>query len=93
MIDTEPLQNPWVNRLNESHKLKISNKEWICSDIVNAVQLIVSKQFPNLNGFQLTNLAPVYPNKCNLLSKFTIIVGIIGFGLQVFNQVLEIYRF
>ncbi|PJE77789.1 hypothetical protein CI610_03284 [invertebrate metagenome] len=63
--NTESLQNPWVNNLNESHKLKISNKEWICSDIINEVQSIMSKQFPGLNGFQLTNLAPVYDsNKC-----------------------------
>ena len=50
----------WTLDLNERHKEKIEKNEWICSDIINSVHRILSYQFQQINGFQLTNLAPIY---------------------------------
>ena len=51
---------PWLKTLRYKHKEAIENNECLCSDIINIVQSMLNKQYPQINGFQLTNKAPVY---------------------------------
>lgn len=50
-----------VSGLKVSHKKNILDpKGWLCSDIVNYSLDIIKKQFENIHGLQLTNLAPLF---------------------------------
>ena len=56
----------WIAGLNLTHKSTILDpRGWLCSDIINKSMEIISKQFTNINGFQMTNLAPVFDEDSN----------------------------
>ena len=57
---TQPL--PWVGTLSQSHKKIIMDNKELCSDIIYFAQSILKKQFPDINGFQDTTLAPIKLN-------------------------------
>jgi hypothetical protein len=44
------------------NKHEILNKEYLCSDVIISAQNIIIIQFPEINGFQETALAPVKSN-------------------------------
>jgi hypothetical protein len=44
------------------HKHEILNKEYACSDVIISAQTLLKIQFPDINGFQKTTLAPVKSN-------------------------------
>ena len=53
----------WVGSLSTRHKAKITNNEALCSDIMNAVQILLKQQFPTVNGLQHTEKVPVWDEK------------------------------
>ena len=56
----------WISGLKFSHRSDILNpRGWLCSDVMNKSMDIISKQFKNINGFQLSNLAPEYDKETN----------------------------
>jgi hypothetical protein len=44
------------------NKHEILNKEYLCSDVIISAQNLIIIQFPEINGFQETALAPVKSN-------------------------------
>ena len=44
------------------HKHEILNKEYVCSDVIISAQTLLKIQFPDINGFQKTTLAPIKSN-------------------------------
>ena len=53
----------WQNckgiKLNETHREAIRTGEWLCDEVINAGQLLLKSQHPNIGGFQSTLLANV----------------------------------
>ena len=75
-FETETLEKaePWVGTLTMDHKAKILNRQYICSDIIQAAQNILKRQFPDVDGMQPTTCAPVWSeseNKWNNQFPFT----------------------
>ena len=57
-----PQDFPWVGLCKQSDKQSILDHKYLCSDIMNTVQNLLQSQFPDINGLQETNLAPVKSN-------------------------------
>ena len=58
-------QQQWIGYCKIQHKHDILNKEYLCSDVIISAQNLFKIQFPDINGFQETTLAPVRSNgKC-----------------------------
>jgi hypothetical protein len=52
----------WVGFCTLQHKQDILNNQYLCSDVIISAQNLLQIQFPNINGFQETTLAPVFSN-------------------------------
>lgn len=55
-------QQQWIGYCKIQHKHVILNKEYLCSDVIITAQNLLKIQFPDINGFQETTLAPVKSN-------------------------------
>jgi hypothetical protein len=55
-------QQQWIGYCKIQHKHEILNKEYLCSDVIISAQNLLKIQFPDINGFQETTLAPVKSN-------------------------------
>ncbi|CAG2232922.1 unnamed protein product [Mytilus edulis] len=53
---------PWVAYCSQQHKQNILNNNYLCSDIIISTQNLLKFEFPEINGFQETTLAPVKLN-------------------------------
>ncbi|CAG2188432.1 unnamed protein product [Mytilus edulis] len=60
---TKTLSNlPWIGYCSQQHKQNILNNKYLCSDIIISTQNLLKFEFPEINGFQETTLAPVKVN-------------------------------
>ncbi|CAG2245650.1 unnamed protein product [Mytilus edulis] len=50
---------PWIGYCSQQHKQNILNNKYLCSDIIISTQNLLKFEFPEINGFQETTLAPV----------------------------------
>ena len=55
-------QQQWIGYCKIQHKHEILNKKYLCSDVIISAQNLLKIQFPYINGFQETTLAPVKSN-------------------------------
>ncbi|CAG2200582.1 unnamed protein product [Mytilus edulis] len=53
---------PWIGYCSQQHKQNILNNNYLCSDIIISTQNLLKFEFPEINGFQETTLAPVKLN-------------------------------
>ncbi|CAG2237060.1 unnamed protein product [Mytilus edulis] len=53
---------PWIGYCSQQHKQNILNNKYLCSDIIISTQNLLKFEFPEINGFQETTLAPVKLN-------------------------------
>ncbi|VDI27201.1 Hypothetical predicted protein [Mytilus galloprovincialis] len=53
---------PWIGYCSQQHKQNILNNQYLCSDIIISTQNLLKFEFPEINGFQETTLAPVKVN-------------------------------
>ncbi|CAG2257782.1 unnamed protein product [Mytilus edulis] len=53
---------PWIGYCSQQHKQNILNNKYLCSDIIISTQNLLKFEFPEINGFQETTLAPVKVN-------------------------------
>ncbi|CAC5379141.1 unnamed protein product [Mytilus coruscus] len=68
LIMNKPIPIVWINGLNSDHKqiIKIMNGY---VQKINACCTIISKQFPNVSGFQPTGLSPVFDDETKSWSE------------------------
>lgn len=52
-------QNCYGIKLLKTHKEAITAGEWLCDEVINATQLLLKNQHPNIGGFQSTLLANI----------------------------------
>ena len=50
----------WVGFCTLQHKQDILNNHYLCLDVIISARNLLQIQFPNINGFQETTLAPVF---------------------------------
>ena len=55
-------QQQWICYCKIQHQHEILNKEYLCSDVIISAQNLLKIQFPDINGFQETTVAPVKSN-------------------------------
>ena len=54
---------PWIGMLRQTDKQIITDQKCLITDIMNNVNSIIAKQFPQISGFQHTLLASVFDNE------------------------------
>lgn len=65
-IPDRPTQIEWIGLLTEEHRENILTKKELRSDIMNHVQVILKKQFPDIQELQATENTPVSYDNNNM---------------------------